>query len=155
MIENICQGCFPGNMKSRCLLTIISSVLSAIHLYTNPVFWTHLSGGAASDWERILISKQQNNFIMAANLPFCQMVRSSGMAEPWTHSHEESKFDQFGWRCTTNESGFGISTLVGNYNEEKFDLQERLKSKPLPSQVSSISYTCSAAAFDKEDPFNI
>ena len=72
---------------------------------------------------------------MATNLPFCQMVRASGLAEPWTHSHEESKFDQFGWRCTTKESGFGISTLVGNYNEDRFDLKHRLKSKPLPSQV--------------------
>jgi len=74
---------------------------------------------------------------MSSQQPFYQMVRASGLAEPWTHAHEESKFDQFGWRCTTKENGYGISTLVGNYNENRFDLAYRLKSKPLPSQVYS------------------
>jgi len=73
---------------------------------------------------------------MASNIPFCQMVRSSGAAEPWTHVHEESKFDQFGWRCTTKESGYGTSTLIGNCNERRFDIRERMQNKPLPSQVS-------------------
>lgn len=75
---------------------------------------------------------------MASDSPFCQMVRASGLAEPWTHSSDDVKFDQFGWRCTTKESGYGISTLVGNYSEERFDLEQRLKSKPLPSQVSDL-----------------
>ena len=66
---------------------------------------------------------------------FCQMMRASGLAEPWTHMNEDSKFDQFGWRCTTKESGYGLSTLVGNYNEDRFDLKYRLQTKPLPSQV--------------------
>lgn len=78
------------------------------------------------------------NIKMASDLPFCQMVRASGLGEQWTHMHEDSKFGQFGWRCTTKESGYGISTLVGNYNEDRFDLNYRLKSKPLPSQVSSL-----------------
>lgn len=72
---------------------------------------------------------------MSQSAPFCQMVRASGFAEPWTHGHEEFKFDQFGWRCTTKESGYGTETLIGNYSEERQDLKERLKSKPLPSQV--------------------
>lgn len=73
---------------------------------------------------------------LSQSAPFCQMVRASGLAEQWTHSHDSAKFDEFGWRCTTKESGYGIETLVGNYSEEKFDLKERLKCKPLPSQVS-------------------
>jgi len=80
------------------------------------------------------------------------MVRASGLAEPWTHSHEESKFDQFGWRCTNKESGFGISTLVGNYSEERFDLKQRLKSKPLPSQYNHYFDTTYDTDFNKQEP---
>lgn len=66
------------------------------------------------------------------------MMRASGLAEPWTHEHEDTKFGQFGWRCSTKESGYGLSTLVGNYNEDRFDLKYRLQSKPLPSQVTKL-----------------
>ncbi|XP_064595044.1 cilia- and flagella-associated protein 68-like [Liolophura sinensis] len=65
---------------------------------------------------------------------FRSTVRASGLGEVWTHSNDDSKFRQFGWRCTTNESSFCNGTLVGNWNEEKFDTNEVRKAERLPSQ---------------------
>lgn len=68
------------------------------------------------------------------NPPFCSMVRATGLAEVWAHSTDDSKFNQFGWRCTTNENGYKTDTLVGNWCEERFDLKHRRQPECLPSQ---------------------
>lgn len=69
------------------------------------------------------------------NPPFQSMVRASGLAEVWTHSTDAVKFNQFGWRCTNKEASYGNTTLVGNWNEERFDNKIAKVAKPLPSQV--------------------
>ena len=59
-----------------------------------------------------------------------------GLGEVWTHEHDAAKFNQFGWRCTNKENSYSDNTLVGNWNERKFDIKEQRKAKPLPSSVS-------------------
>lgn len=72
-----------------------------------------------------------------SHLPdFCSMIRgATGGGEVWSHTDEKLKMKQYGWRCTTNENVYGTGTLIGNYNEERFDLKEVKKNKPLSSQV--------------------
>ena len=70
--------------------------------------------------------------------PFCHMVRSSGLGEVWTHTHDQLKFTQFGWRCTNKENSYSKDTLVGNWNEQRFDLEKQKNAKPLPSQVKLL-----------------
>ena len=70
------------------------------------------------------------------NPSFQAMVRASGLAEVWTHSTDQAKFDQFGWRCTNKETCYGKDTLIGNWNEERFDNKIVKQAKPLPSQVN-------------------
>jgi len=60
-----------------------------------------------------------------------------GHAEVWTHTREDLKLQQFGWRCTTKESSYGNKTLTGNWNEERSNYDKVLQNKPLPSQVPS------------------
>ena len=66
---------------------------------------------------------------------FQAMVRASGLGEVWTHSTDAAKFNQFGWRCTNKETAFTNCTLIGNWNEERFDNNIAKRAKPLPSQV--------------------
>ncbi|XP_055958912.1 cilia- and flagella-associated protein 68-like [Patella vulgata] len=66
---------------------------------------------------------------------FRSMVRSSGLAEEWVHENDNSKFGQVGWRCTTKEDAYSNTTLIGNWNEKRFDIS-RIKNKPLPSQYN-------------------
>ena len=82
---------------------------------------------------------------MSGSPDFCSMLRASGLAETWTHCDEIKKLHQFGWRCTNKESSYGNKTLIGNWNERRFDLNERKKAKSLPSQVNLITislYKC-------------
>ena len=68
--------------------------------------------------------------------PFHSMVRASGLGEVWSHTGDsDAKFTQFGWRCTNKENSYSTGTLIGNWNEKKFDISELRKTKPLPSQV--------------------
>lgn len=59
-------------------------------------------------------------------------MRSSGLAEVWTHTHDNLKFKQFGWRCTTKENSYSDQTLVGNWNQQRFDTQRRLRRVTMP-----------------------
>ncbi|KAJ8313341.1 hypothetical protein KUTeg_009127 [Tegillarca granosa] len=68
------------------------------------------------------------------NPPFRAMVRASGLAEVWTHVNDMEKFGQFGWRCTNKENSYANDTLVGNWNEERFDVSKQSEAKRIPSQ---------------------
>lgn len=70
--------------------------------------------------------------------PFRAMVRASGLGEVWTHSTESSKFNQFGWRCTNKENSFSNDTLIGNWNEERFDNNISRQAQRIPGQVSNL-----------------
>ena len=71
---------------------------------------------------------------------FNWLLHVSGLGEVWTHSTDAVKFGQFGWRCTNKESSYSDNTLVGNWNEKRFDVKEQRKAKPLPSDVSTHAY---------------
>uniref|UniRef100_A0A2C9KYX5 Uncharacterized protein n=1 Tax=Biomphalaria glabrata TaxID=6526 RepID=A0A2C9KYX5_BIOGL len=82
--------------------------------------------------------------------PFCSMMRgATGGAELWDHTDNELKMRQYGWRCTTNEDLYRTATLVGNYNEERFDLKEIKKNKPLPSQYAHYFQPTYAESYNK------
>lgn len=72
---------------------------------------------------------------MELQASFTGFLKASGQAEVWDDAYDMKKFQQFGWRTTTNESNYSTRTLVGNWNEEKFDVKALNKAKPLPSQV--------------------
>jgi len=75
---------------------------------------------------------------MEDETPFRAMVRASGLGEIWTHSQDTNKFNQFGWRCTNKENSFANNTLVGNWNEERFDVTKLKEAKRIPSQVCRV-----------------
>ncbi|XP_067607095.1 cilia- and flagella-associated protein 68 isoform X3 [Pseudorca crassidens] len=69
------------------------------------------------------------------------LVNADGHAEVWTDWNDMSKFFQYGWRCTTNEDAYSNRTLMGNWNQERYDLKHIVQPKPLPSQGLSESLT--------------
>ena len=71
---------------------------------------------------------------MAERIPFCGHITATGQGEVWDHT-DAKKFSQFGWRCTTNETNYSQNTLIGNWNEEKYDTKDMATRKPIPSQV--------------------
>ncbi|XP_065056543.1 cilia- and flagella-associated protein 68-like [Rhopilema esculentum] len=77
---------------------------------------------------------------MSSRPPFCGYLTASGQGETWDHS-DGNKFKQFGWRCTTNETGYSHETLIGNWNEERYDTRNMSINKPIPSQYSHYFQT--------------
>ncbi|CAG5113892.1 Oidioi.mRNA.OKI2018_I69.chr2.g7982.t1.cds [Oikopleura dioica] len=65
---------------------------------------------------------------------FRSEVRASGFSEVWTHSNDLNKFQQYGWRCTNKEDSYSNNTLVGNWNEIRWDSTECNKRKPIPNK---------------------
>uniref|UniRef100_A0A3B1JQ92 Cilia and flagella associated protein 68 n=1 Tax=Astyanax mexicanus TaxID=7994 RepID=A0A3B1JQ92_ASTMX len=53
-----------------------------------------------------------------------------------------SKFKQYGWRSSTAEDAYSVSTLIGNWSERRADTRRAKElRRPLPSQVSTALYT--------------
>ena len=82
-----------------------------------------------------MVYLKKNNPKMSAilNKPFTNLSASSN-GEIYDIT-DAKKFVEFGWRCSTNESGFKSETLIGNWNEERYDIKYLAKKKPIPSQV--------------------
>uniref|UniRef100_A0A8C4PJQ2 Cilia and flagella associated protein 68 n=1 Tax=Equus asinus TaxID=9793 RepID=A0A8C4PJQ2_EQUAS len=76
-----------------------------------------------------------------ANPHYGSLINADGHAEVWTDWNDMSKFCQYGWRCTTNENAYSNHTLMGNWNQERYDLRNIVQPKPLPSQDLSASLT--------------
>ena len=83
---------------------------------------------------------------------FQGFMRATGHAEVW---EDDKKFQQFGWRTTTSESAYSTDTLIGNWNEERFDVQKIAKAKPLPSQVIHIRTIDSSTTYASTNSANI
>ncbi|XP_059563880.1 cilia- and flagella-associated protein 68 isoform X4 [Myotis daubentonii] len=75
------------------------------------------------------------------NPHYGSLINADGHAEVWTDWNNMSKFSQYGWRCTTNENAYSNRTLMGNWNQERYDLRNIMQPKPLPSQDLSESLT--------------
>ncbi|XP_009327839.1 PREDICTED: UPF0686 protein C11orf1 homolog [Pygoscelis adeliae] len=72
-------------------------------------------------------------------------MHATGHGELWMDWDSTSKFSQYGWRCTTNENDYSTKTLMGNRNEERYDIQRIVQPKPLPSQYTHcFETTCSS-----------
>lgn len=66
---------------------------------------------------------------------FSNNLKADGHGEVWVDMRPETKFKQYGWRCTTKEDSYSNRTLIGNWNQERYDLCKLEERKPLPSQV--------------------
>ena len=83
------------------------------------------------------LSQVQTNMSYATSqnvMPFVSELRATGHGEVWDHT-DEKKLQQFGWRCTNTESSYDTKTLIGNWNEQRFDINRISKPKPIPSRV--------------------
>ncbi|XP_015769560.1 PREDICTED: UPF0686 protein C11orf1 homolog [Acropora digitifera] len=83
-------------------------------------------------------------------MPFVSELRATGHGELWDHT-DEKKFQQFGWRCTNTESSYNTSTLIGNWNEQRFDINRISKPKPIPSQYNHYFETTYGSGYNTVD----
>ncbi|XP_027703088.1 UPF0686 protein C11orf1 homolog isoform X3 [Vombatus ursinus] len=79
------------------------------------------------------------------------LMHSDGHGEVWTDWNDMSKFFQYGWRCTTNENSYSNRTLMGNWNQERYDLQKIVQPQPLPSQVILLPLLPLASPISREE----
>ena len=89
---------------------------------------------------------------MAKELSFLSELKATGHGEVWDHSTDRNKFRQFGWRCTTNESAFSTDTLIGNWNEQRFDIHRMFQPQPIPSSYSHYFETTYVASHGPKTP---
>ncbi|GFO47008.1 upf0686 protein c11orf1-like protein [Plakobranchus ocellatus] len=86
---------------------------------------------------------------------FRSMVRgATGGGEVWSHTNEDVKMSQYGWRCKNSEDLYSTDVLIGNWNEERWDLKEIKRNHPLPSQFDHY-YTPTAAESYNKDPVHM
>ncbi|KAK3597988.1 hypothetical protein CHS0354_042341 [Potamilus streckersoni] len=85
---------------------------------------------------------------------FRSMVRASGLGEVWTHAKDDEKFKQFGWRCTNSENLYSRPSLIGNWNEESFDISRTRQAKPIPSQYNHYFETTYDTDYNK-NPYEV
>uniref|UniRef100_A0A8D0EPE6 Uncharacterized protein n=1 Tax=Strix occidentalis caurina TaxID=311401 RepID=A0A8D0EPE6_STROC len=69
------------------------------------------------------------------------LMHATGCGELWMVWDTTSKLHQYGCRCTTNENDYSTKTVMGNWNEERYDIQRIVQLKPLPSQVCPCATT--------------
>ncbi|XP_077105925.1 cilia- and flagella-associated protein 68 isoform X3 [Ranitomeya variabilis] len=67
---------------------------------------------------------------------FVSNLKANGHGEVWVDIRPETKFRQYGWRCTTQEDAYCHKTLIGNWNQERYDLCKLEQRRPLPSQYA-------------------
>ncbi|XP_076969089.1 cilia- and flagella-associated protein 68 isoform X1 [Tamandua tetradactyla] len=97
----------------------------------------------SSSWKR-----QSLTYILRN--PHCgSLINADGHAEVWTDWNDMSKFFQYGWRCNTNENAYSNRTLIGNWNQERYDLRNIVQPKPLPSQFGHYFETTYDASYNK------
>ncbi|KAM4652356.1 cilia- and flagella-associated protein 68 [Discoglossus pictus] len=72
---------------------------------------------------------------------YTSALEADGHGEVWVDINPYSKFKQYGWRCTTNEDSYSNKTLMGNWNQERYDLNKVQERKPLPSQYGHYYQT--------------
>ncbi|XP_041910652.1 UPF0686 protein C11orf1 homolog [Arvicola amphibius] len=80
------------------------------------------------------VIQRQNLVCFLRNPHYGSLIYADGHGEVWTDWNSMSKFFQYGWRCSTNENSYSNRTLIGNWNQERYDLKNIVKPKPLPSQ---------------------
>ncbi|XP_021028024.1 UPF0686 protein C11orf1 homolog isoform X1 [Mus caroli] len=96
------------------------------------------------------IIQRQNLVCYLRNPHYGSIIYADGHGEVWTDWNDMSKFLQYGWRCTTNENSYSNRTLVGNWNQERYDLKNIVKPKPLPSQFGHAFETTYDANYNRK-----
>ncbi|XP_008259732.2 cilia- and flagella-associated protein 68 isoform X1 [Oryctolagus cuniculus] len=87
--------------------------------------------------------------------PHCgSIINADGHGEVWTDWTDMSKFFQYGWRCTTNENSYSNRTLMGNWNQERYDLRNIVQPKPLPSQFGHYFETTYDTSYNNHMPLS-
>ncbi|KAM6191133.1 LOW QUALITY PROTEIN: cilia- and flagella-associated protein 68 [Sarcoramphus papa] len=76
------------------------------------------------------------------------LMHATGHRELWINWDSTSKFSQYGWR-TTNENDYSVKILMGNWNEERYDIQRIVQPKPLPSQYTHCFETTYSSDYNK------
>nr|XP_055162192.1 uncharacterized protein CFAP68 isoform X1 [Nyctereutes procyonoides] len=89
-----------------------------------------------------------------ANPHYGSLINADGHAEIWTDWNDMSKFFQYGWRCTTNENSYSNHTLMGNWNQERYDLRNIVQPKPLPSQFGHYFETTYDMSYNNKRPLS-
>ena len=56
---------------------------------------------------------------------------------------------EFGWRTRTTETGYGVKTLLGNWHEERRDVKELKRGKPIPSDFDHYFETTQKQSYSK------
>ncbi|XP_063292100.1 cilia- and flagella-associated protein 68 [Pelobates fuscus] len=79
------------------------------------------------------------------------LINSDGHGEVWMDIDPSSKFKQYGWRCTTNEDSYSNKTLLGNWNQDRYDLCKLKERKPMPSQFAHYYQTSHSVEYPKKD----
>ncbi|XP_051012384.1 UPF0686 protein C11orf1 homolog isoform X2 [Acomys russatus] len=67
--------------------------------------------------------QRQNLVCFLRNPHYGSLIYADGHGEVWTDWNNMSKFFQYGWRCSTNENSYSNRTLMGNWNQERYDLK--------------------------------
>ena len=96
----------------------------------------------ATNFSIATFSQRQVLACFLTNPHYGSLINADGHAEVWTDWNDMSKFFQYGWRCNTNEDAYSNRTLMGNWNQERYDLKNIVQPKPLPSQVTELSLLC-------------
>ncbi|XP_036775613.1 cilia- and flagella-associated protein 68 isoform X4 [Manis pentadactyla] len=78
--------------------------------------------------------QRQSLAYFLGNPHYGSLINADGHGEVWIDWNDMSKFFQYGWRCTTHENAYSNQTLMGNWNQERYDLTNIVQPKPLPSQ---------------------
>ncbi|XP_020031330.1 cilia- and flagella-associated protein 68 isoform X2 [Castor canadensis] len=98
--------------------------------------------------------KRQNLICFLSNPHYGSLIYADGHGEVWTDWNDMSKFSQYGWRCTTNENSYLNRTLMGNWNQERYDLKKIVQPKPLPSQFGHYFETTYDANYNSKIPLS-
>ncbi|KAF5921157.1 hypothetical protein HPG69_018557 [Diceros bicornis minor] len=98
--------------------------------------------------------KRQSLACFLTNPHYGSLINADGHAEVWTDWNDMSKFFQYGWRCTTNENAYSNRTLMGNWNQERYDLRNIVQPKPLPSQFGHYFETTYDTSYNHKMPLS-
>ncbi|XP_069894524.1 cilia- and flagella-associated protein 68 isoform X1 [Dipodomys merriami] len=98
--------------------------------------------------------KRQDLVCFLTNPHYGSLIYADGHGEIWTDWNNMSKFSQYGWRCTTNENSYSNRTLMGNWNQERYDLKNIVMPKPLLSQFGHYFETTYDASYNINMPIS-
>ena len=66
--------------------------------------------------------------------------------------NDTETFKEATWKCTTNESCYTSGTLIGNWNESRYDVKYMTKNKPLPSRYNHYFETSHKSSYKGSQP---